>query len=171
MGRMKGVVTGQVVSVDDPNQQGRVQVSLPFMGGQNESYWAPVATFMSGGGRGAWFMPQVGDEVLLAFNQDDPAHPHILGFLWNGQNTPPSTDPDLRVIRSLNGHEIRIYDPAEAGGDTGYIRIQYSRGDGSMNIVEVANGGITINSDSAIQINAPNVTINGRVVAPSAAPI
>ncbi|HUD49022.1 MAG TPA: phage baseplate assembly protein V [Candidatus Baltobacteraceae bacterium] len=171
MSRMKGVVTGQVVSVDDPNQQGRVQVSLPFLGGQNESYWAPVATFMSGGGRGAWFMPQVGDEVLVAFNQDDPAHPHILGFLWNGQDTPPQTDPRMRVIRSLNGHEIRIYDAETTGGDTGYIRIQYSRGDGAMNIIEVANGGITISSDSAVQILAPNVTINGRIVSASSSPI
>jgi len=171
MGQMKGVVTGQVLSVNDPDQQGRVQVSLPFLGGQNQSYWAPVATFMSGGGRGAWFMPQIGDEVLVAFNQDDPAHPHVLGFLWNGQDSPPQTDPRLRVIRSLNGHEIRIYDAETEGGDSGYIRLQYARGDGSVNIVEVANAGITIRSDSAVQIIAPNVTINGRVVSAAPSPI
>lgn len=171
MGQMKGVVNGQVVSVKDPDNQGRVQVSLPFMGGQNQSYWAPVATLMSGGGRGSWFMPEVGDEVLLAFNQDDVAHPYIIGFMWNGQNTPPETDPRLRVIRSVNGHEIRIYDAEVAGGDEGYIRIQYARGDGTTNVVELANQGITIRSDSAVQIIAPNVTINGRVVAPSSGSI
>ena len=54
MAQMKGVVTGKVVSTDDPDHQGRVQVGFPYLGGQNESYWAPVATLLAGGGRGAW---------------------------------------------------------------------------------------------------------------------
>ncbi len=95
-------------------------------------------------------MPQAGDEVLVAFNQDDAGHPYIIGFLWNGEDTPPENDPQVRVIRTVNGHEIRIYDPDVAGGDEGYIRIQYARGDGTTNIVEVANGGITIRSDVGI---------------------
>ena len=69
MSKIPGVVTGQVTSVDDPDKQGRVQVSFPFLGGQNDSTWAPVATLMSGKSRGSWFMPEVGDEVLVAFNQ------------------------------------------------------------------------------------------------------
>ena len=44
MGKIQGVVTGQVVNITDPDQQGRIQVSLPYLGGQNQSYWAPVAT-------------------------------------------------------------------------------------------------------------------------------
>lgn len=171
MAKMNGVVTGQVVSRDDPDQQGRVQVSLPFLGGQNESYWAPVATMMAGGGRGAWFMPEVGDEVLLAFNQDDVNHPHIIGFLWNGQNSPPSTDLNLRTIRSVNGHEIQLYDPPVQGGDPGRIRLQFARGDGSVNIIEINNTSITISSDSSISIQAPTVTINGRPVMPAGGPI
>ena len=61
MGRFSGVVTGTVTSVDDPDGQGRVQVNFPWLGGQNQGYWSPVATLMSGGGRGSWFMPVVGD--------------------------------------------------------------------------------------------------------------
>lgn len=167
MSKMRGVVTGQVVSVNDPNGQGRVQVSLPYLGGQNESYWAPVATFMSGGGRGAWFMPQVGDEVLVAFNQDDAAHPHIIGFLWNGADTPPSTDPRLRLFRSVNGHRIEFYDPEASGGDQGHIIIQDAHG----NVIEMANARITIRSVGTLEIQAPNVIINSRVVAPVGPPI
>jgi uncharacterized protein involved in type VI secretion and phage assembly len=168
MGQMKGIVTGQVVSTADPDGQGRVQVSFPYLGGENQSTWAPVATLMAGKKRGSWFMPLPGDEVLVAFNQDDVGHPYIIGYLWNGEDTPPETDVHVRVIRSLNGHEIRIYDPEVEGGDTGFIRIQYSRGGGQANIVELANGGITIRSDTAIQIEAPSVIINGRLVIPSA---
>ena len=114
MSKVPGVVTGVVKSVEDPDQQGRVQVSFPFLGGQNDSTWAPVATLMSGKGRGSWFMPEVGDEVLVAFNQEDVAHPFIIGFLWNGQDKPPVGDPDIsakvRRLRTVSGHRIDFDD-------------------------------------------------------------
>ncbi len=171
MGKFTGVVLGKVKSNDDPNGQGRVQVSLPWLGGSNDNYWAPVATMMSGNGRGSWFMPEVGDEVLLAFDHGDSGHPYVVGFLWNGQDTPPTTDTHLRTLHSVNGHEVQLYDPPVTSGDQGYIRIQYARGDGAMNKVEINNTAILIESDSAVFIQAPTVTINGRIVLPSAEPI
>lgn len=167
MSHMRGVITGQVVSVDDPDKQGRVQVKFPFLGGQNDSFWAPVTTMMAGGGRGAWFMPEVGDEVLAAFNQDDVAHPHILGFLWNGQDQPPETDPQMRVFHSFNGHEIRFYDATPSQGDQGFLRISDAHG----NVIEMANSYVNITSKGTVNINAPNVVINGRPVALATGPI
>jgi len=168
MNQAKGVVTGKVIGTDDPEGQGRVQVSFPYLGGENQSTWAPVATLMGGKGRGSWFPPVVGDEVLVAFLQDDVAHPHVIGYHWNGEDSPPETNTQMRVIRTVNGHEIRIFDPDVAGGDQGFIRIQYSRGGGQNNVVELSNAGITIHSGTAIDINAPSVTINGRLVLPAA---
>jgi uncharacterized protein involved in type VI secretion and phage assembly len=112
MSRIPGVVTGVVKSVEDPDQQGRVQISLPYLGGQNDSTMAPVATLMSGGGRGSWFMPEVGDEVLVAFNQEDVQHPFIIGFLWNGKDKPPSKDISTKVrrLRTVSGHQIDFDD-------------------------------------------------------------
>jgi len=110
MAQMKGVVTGKVVSTNDPDHQGRVKVAFPYLGGQNESYWAPVATLLAGGGRGAWFMPEKEDEVLVAFNQDDVAHPYIIGFLWNGKDTPPDPKADNRVLVTPGGHTLRFED-------------------------------------------------------------
>jgi len=112
MSKVPGVVTGVVKSVEDPDQQGRVQVSFPFLGGQNDSTWAPVATLMSGKGRGSWFMPEVGDEVLVAFNQEDVAHPFIIGFLWNGQDKPPVSGISAKVrrLRTVSGHQIDFDD-------------------------------------------------------------
>jgi uncharacterized protein involved in type VI secretion and phage assembly len=112
MSKIPGVVTGVVKSVKDPDQQGRVQISLPYLGGQNDSTWAPVATLMSGGGRGSWFMPEVGDEVLVAFNQEDVAHPYIIGFLWNGQDKPPTSgiSEKVRRLRTVSGHQIDFDD-------------------------------------------------------------
>jgi phage baseplate assembly protein V len=167
MSQFKGVITGQVVNVTDPDGQGRVQVSFPFLGGENQSYWAPVASLMAGRGRGSWWMPEVGDEALVAFNQNDPAHPHILGYHHNGEDQPPESDPQLRVIRSVNGHEIRLYDPAPSQGDMGYVQIKDAHG----NMIELANARISITSVAVIEINAPQVIINGRPVAPAAGPI
>lgn len=171
MGKISGVVTGNVTNNIDPNGQGRVQVSFPYLGGQNQSYWAPVATLMSGGKRGSWFMPEIGDEVLVSFAQEDASHPYVVGFLWNGSDAPPTADTHLRTIHSVNGHEVQLYDPPVSSGDQGYIRIQYARGDGTTNKVEINNTAIVIQSESAIQIQAPTVTINGRPVSLSANPI
>ena len=56
------------------------------------SAWAPVAAPLAGKKRGAFFMPELGDEVLVAFEHGDFDHPFIIGFLWNGVDTPPETD-------------------------------------------------------------------------------
>lgn len=114
MSKIQGVVTGKVSSLKDPDNQGRIQVSFPYLGGQNESTWAPVATLMSGGKRGSWFMPEVGDEVLVAFNQDNVAHPYIIGFLWNGEDTPPETDHKIRTLVTPGGHSLRFEDTDSA---------------------------------------------------------
>ena len=160
MSRVYGVMPGKVKKVKDPQGEGRVLVEFSWMEGNNQSYWAPIATLMSGGGRGAWFQPEVGDEVLVAFDRGDVNHPYIVGFLWNGGDRPPTTDPHLRLIRSVNGHEIAIYDPDIQNGDAGYIRLQDRHG----NLIELANGRISIRGVAAIEINAPTILINGRPV-------
>ena len=81
--RIYGVVIGHVENNVDPDRIGRVQVSLPHLSDQNLSHWARVATFMAGKGIGAYFIPDVGDEVLVAFDQGDINRPIVLGSLWN----------------------------------------------------------------------------------------
>lgn len=149
MSKMSGVVTGIVKSVDDPDQQGRVQVSFPFLGGQNDSDWAPVATLMSGNGRGSWFMPEVGDEVLCAFNQDDVAHPFIIGFLWNGQDKPPLKNPTItakvRRLQTVSGHRIDFDDNGGKESITihtqGNHQIVMDDTQGATNITITTSGG------------------------------
>lgn len=167
MSRQYGVVVGRVEDAADPQGEGRVKLSFPFMGGDPQGYWAPVARLMAGPDRGAWVPPEVGDEALVAFDQGDVNHPYILGFLHNGAHRPPSTDLHVRLVRSVNGHEIALNDPAVAAGDRGGIRLEDAQG----NLVELSNGAITIRSVGTITIQAPNVTINGRPVAIVPSPI
>jgi uncharacterized protein involved in type VI secretion and phage assembly len=144
MGKMSGVVTGQVINNTDPDGQGRVQVSFPFLGGQNNSYWAPIATLMSGGGRGSWFMPEVGDEVLVSFNQEDVSHPYIIGFLWNGQDQPPDTDVKHRTILTPGNNMLQFDDTDGATK----ITLQSAAGQ-SVVIDDSGNGSITVTGNSA----------------------
>jgi phage baseplate assembly protein V len=156
MAKIHGVVTGQVISRDDPDQQGRIQVSLPFLGGENSSYWAPVATMMAGNKAGSWFMPEIGDEVLIAFLQDDVAHPFIVGFLWNGQDAPPDTDPQNRIILTPGGHTLRFQDKdgekkviLQSSG--GQVVTLDDSGNGSITVTS-PNGSVTINSSDSSSI-------------------
>ena len=163
-----GVVVGKV---RDRNSLGQVLVNYPWLGGNPEGYWAPVATTMSGGTRGSWFMPEVGDDVLVAFDHGDIEHPYVVGFLWNGQDKPPGldpvsdADPQRRMVMSVNHHMIELYDPDVGGdGEAGYIRLRDHYG----NEIVMGNSYISISGKGNVSINAPNVTINGRVVLPAA---
>jgi uncharacterized protein involved in type VI secretion and phage assembly len=109
-----GVVIGIVTSNNDPEKLGRVKVKFPWRGGEDESFWARIVSLMAGNERGIVFYPEVGDEVLVAFEQGDINHPYILGALWNGKDKPPETNSDgknnIRIIRSRSGHEIIFND-------------------------------------------------------------
>jgi len=166
MKEIKGVVTGVVKEIDAT--LGAIKVDFSWMNPPQRSHWAPIATLMSGKGRGAYFMPELEDEALIAFDQGKFDHPYCVGFLWNGIDNPPSTEKHLRLLHSVNGHEIGIYDPEQiSGGDKGFIRIQDAHG----NMIELGNGRIVISGKGNLQITAPNVTINGRLVAPLGPPI
>ena len=165
MRAIAGVVIGLVADVDPATPA--LKVTFPWMEPAQTSNWAPIATLMAGNNRGSYFMPEQGDEVLVAFEHGNFDHPFVVGFLWNGVDTPPANDPQLRLLRSRNGHEIAIYDPDPLGGDEGYVKISDAHG----NVVKLSNAELTITGLASLKIEAPVVTINGRTVAPIADPI
>jgi uncharacterized protein involved in type VI secretion and phage assembly len=105
-----GVVVGIVKSFEDPESEGRIQLQFPWLSDTQRSYWAPVAAFHAGKGRGAFFMPELGDEVLVAFEHGDFDHPFVVGFLWNGVDRPPESDTKNRIILTPGGHTLRFED-------------------------------------------------------------
>jgi uncharacterized protein involved in type VI secretion and phage assembly len=111
--RFYGVTTGRVINLMDLMQLGRVQVQLPFIDALDLSPWARIATPMTGVLCGVSFLPQIGDEVLVAFEQGDTNVPYIIGSLWNGFAPPlpnfPVPDSPVRTsysIRTLTGNQI-----------------------------------------------------------------
>jgi uncharacterized protein involved in type VI secretion and phage assembly len=113
-GPMIGVAIAIVTNNQDPDGLGRVKVKFPWRGAADESYWARIATLMAGDQRGTYFLPEVGDELLVAFEAGDVGHPYVLGALWNGQEKPPESNTngnnDVRKIKSRSGHEIVFND-------------------------------------------------------------
>ncbi len=118
-GGLEGVYVGIVRDNEDPEGLGRVKLEYPWRETTAESDWARIAVPMAGGERGTWFLPETGDEVLVAFEGGDIDHPYVLGALWNGEDEPPADNQDgtndRRQITSRNGHEL-TFDDAEDGG-------------------------------------------------------
>ena len=138
---------------------------------------------MAGGNRGTWFIPEVGDEVLVAFLGGNPDWPHVIGALWNGQDQPPESidqNNDIRSITSRSGIKVTMDDTSGAvtltletpGGQTvtmadGGPSIEMS--DSNGNSFQMNSSGITITAASQLTINAPTGQITiGQVTADSA---
>jgi len=172
-----GVYPAVVDDNQDPDGQGRVLVRLPWSpdaGGGAYKAWARLATTMAGSGRGTWFVPEIGDEVLVSFQGGDPRWPFVIGALWNGQDDPPESmdsDNNIRSIVSRSGIRITLDDTAGAvtltletpGGqqvslaDAGsQITVQDSNG----NSCQLAPSGITITAANQLTISAATAEID-----------
>jgi phage baseplate assembly protein V len=112
--RFYGVVQGVVTDVNDTEgKEGRVKVQFPWFDDQMETEWCRVRQFYAGNGYGAFFIPEVDDEVLIAFIHGDMRFPIILGGLYNGQDKPPThraADLDQKMIQTKGGHKLLFDD-------------------------------------------------------------
>lgn len=148
---IKGVIIGLVNSLEDENGLGRIRVTYPGLDGSPISNLARVAAPLAGPELGCFFQPEEGDEALVAFQDGNIEIPYILGYLWNGDNAPPSDEPSVRMIKTVAGHKLIFND---TGGEEG-ITIEDSNG----NKIEMTSSGITIESKGDITIKGANVTI------------
>ena len=88
--RFFGVVRAVVVDVQDPDAAGRIKVRFPSLPNNFEA-WARVSLPLGGNQTGLWALPEVGDEVIVAFEQGDPRNPIVLGSVWNSKRPPTSS--------------------------------------------------------------------------------
>jgi uncharacterized protein involved in type VI secretion and phage assembly len=152
-GQVHGVVTGVVTNNQDPEKLGRVRVRFPWLSGSEESAWARVASPMAGKERGLWILPEVDDEVLVAFERGDPRFPYVLGALWSSKAPPPETNEgkknDVRVLRSRSGHVVRLDDT------DGEERIEIVDGSGKNSItISTGDDTITVQADGDVTIRS-----------------
>jgi uncharacterized protein involved in type VI secretion and phage assembly len=181
MATSPGVYSASVLDIHDPKGLARVRVRVSGLAETTgtRDLWARIATLMAGPNRGTWFLPEVGDEVLVAFERGDARVPYVIGAVWNGSARPPADalDPaaNVTLIRSRSGVTLRIRDDdAEQsvtietpGGQRlilqdapGTVRVE----DGNGNAVTLSSSGITINASAAVTVNASTVEINAGMV-------
>ena len=155
--RWPGVVTAVVTNTtDDLEDWGRVKVKYPWMTDEAESFWARLAAPGAGPTAGFSAIPEVGDEVIVAFEHGDINFPVILGGLWNGKHAIPAATaaaaagekPLVRAWQSINGHYIAMHDDADqkieimTSGKNSFVM------DDTNKKIEVkTNGGHTITLD------------------------
>ncbi|MFI7741417.1 VgrG-related protein [Kocuria rhizosphaericola] len=175
-----GVLNAVVTAVQDPQGQGRVKVKFPLLSDTFESTWARTVQLGAGAARGAVVLPEVGDEVLVAFGQGSFQQPFLLGGLYNGQDLPDkpwdehvgSTDGAIerRAFVSRTGMLVEFVEtPAEE-------RLTLSTHDGAQTVSLIQKGaaGIEILSEGPVTVTAKDridvttstgdVTVKGRNV-------
>jgi uncharacterized protein involved in type VI secretion and phage assembly len=118
MDRWPGLVIALVTNTDDPKDWGRVKLKFPWLAEDVESDWARVIGIGAGPEAGFFAVPQVNDEVMVAFVHGDFNQPVVIGGLWNGKHkipkaardAPKGKKPQLRSWHSTNGHRIVLDD-------------------------------------------------------------
>ena len=172
MATLQGVYTASVLDNRDPDNTARILVRVSGQANAGD-VWARVATLMAGRNRGTWFIPDVGDEVLVAFENGDPRAPYVIGSLWSGKARPPAESSDAaatRMIRSRTGVTVRIRDEKSASlviETPAGQRISLQDGPGSIRIedengnsVTMAVSGVTVNASSKVTVSASSIEVN-----------
>jgi len=156
--RFYGVTIAVVTNIKDPDGVGRIKVKFPWLSTDDESAWARVLTPMAGEDRGFYFLPEVDDEVLVAFEHGDIAFPYILGSLWNGKDKPPLKNDDgkndKRMIKSRSGHMIVLDDTK----DKEKIIIQDKTGKNTI-IIDCEKNSMSIQVEEDLNIEAKGKVI------------
>jgi uncharacterized protein involved in type VI secretion and phage assembly len=187
---LSATTLAEVVSVDDPERLSRVQIrllSFDGVGDHDAPIWARVAVPFAGSSRGAFLVPDVGDEVLVTFLNNDPRWPVVIGSLWNGNARAPETlggagdRIDRWTLVGKAGTRIAIVEEASGqptismttpGGVTGTLT---DRGGGTFSIeaagaaITVDPSGVTVQTPSTVKVQASQVEITAGQVKVDAA--
>ncbi|MBD2576492.1 VgrG-related protein [Oscillatoria sp. FACHB-1406] len=183
------LLIGIVTDNEDPENLGRVKVKFPSLTEDHTSHWARVVSMGAGKERGFSCLPEVNDEVLVAFEHGDIHRPYILGGVWNGKDGTPNRVADdvtdgkvrLRTFQTRVGHKIQFVEEDKGGSKKGaYIETAEGhklRINDSQKVVEIetqgghrlrlddSNGSITISSTGNLDINATGIiTIRGSLI-------
>lgn len=177
----QGLFLAEVTAVQDPEHRSRVEVrvhAFDGVAGQDAPIWARVATAFAGQDYGAFFIPNVGDEVLVGFVQGDGRQPVVVGSLWNGAAPAPETLPGDEVRRwTLVGRQgtrialveedqptIRLSTPGGAVAeitDAGGGKMQIDAG-GARIVIDP--NGVTISTPAKVKIDASQIEMSAGMV-------
>ena len=152
----------KVIENNDPEGLGRVKVEFYWAGGNIKSDWMRLIQPHAGAGKGFYFIPEIGEEVLVGFKGGNAERPYVMGTNYNGSESPGynTSGNDQKVIHTRSGTKM-IFNDAE-----GSVFIEDPSGntwkmDGQGNIEVNAPKNFTVNAGDNVSITAgKNVTVN-----------
>lgn len=172
------LLAGIVTDNQDPQGWGRVKVKFPTLTEEHSSNWARVVSIGAASGRGFDCLPEIDDEVLVAFEHGDIHRPYIIGGVWNGKDAPPASIEDsvvdgkvrLRTFKTRTGHQIQFVEEDKGGTQAG-VYIETNKGhkifmnDSDSSISINSTGSLSITAGGNIDINATGeITIKGKLI-------
>jgi uncharacterized protein involved in type VI secretion and phage assembly len=165
--RYFGVYPALVSNILDPENLGRVEVNFPWLGssGDGVSAWSTLTSPYADDDQGLQIMPEVGSQVVVAFEAGNLRRPYILGSCWNGKATPPKTVEqanNIRVIKTRSGSELEFDD------SDGSAKVTLKMASGHELVMDDSASTITLTHASGHVINfsaagAIEITANSTV--------
>lgn len=145
----------EVTDNNDPDQLGRVRVKHKWQS-DGETPWIRIMTNHAFGDRGMYFVPEIGDEVLVGFEQANPDRPYMKGAHYHGSAKPEWADPDnnLKAIKTRSGHTILLDDK---DGEESITILDKS---GNTFFMDTKEKSITISAPETMTLNCKNMNIN-----------
>ena len=189
-----GVTTAIVTDNNDPDGLCRVRVRYAGQDASQPVHWARLAMPMAGVRRGVVMIPEVGDEVLVAFDRGDARLPYVVGALWNASAPPPEANRsgrnERRVIQTRSGHrlafddgtpgsvELAAHDGRKIVMDERGVSVQDAHGnhvriDGASGAIEIATAGrltikaneVAVEATAGMELKAGGVlTLRGTLI-------
>lgn len=195
------LVPGVVSDVRDPDEQGRVRLTFPWLSADFTSSWARCVAAGAGQGRGLVTLPEVGDEVLVGFDSGDVDRPYVLGGLHNAVDPLPDTEVApvdttsgqqvMRALVSRTGHRLELAEAATSpdgvllatGDDTLTIRLDQKKGtvaitgargvsvDAGAGPLDLSGTTVSVTATGPLKLDGAQVTVTGSVEASVSAPL
>jgi type VI secretion system secreted protein VgrG len=139
--------SGMVTDNHDPDGLGRVKVKFHWMNGTEKTPWIRVTSPHGGGGKGMFFIPEIGEEVIVGFEGDSPTKPYVAGTVYHGKanNTFSNGGNDVKALQTRSGNKVVMNDK------DGSVFVEDK--DGNSMLIDGA-GNITVKSNKTVMIDA-----------------
>lgn len=171
-----GLYPALVTDLVDPDNLGRIEVKLPWLGspGEDVRAWATLVTPYADQGQGYMMLPEVDSQVVVGFEAGDLRRPYIVGAAWNGAASlpdSPQSSNNKRLIKSRSGSLLEFDDTDGAAKvtlrtqsgyklelDEGGMTVTLTHSNGAKLTIDVS-GKVTIQGNASVDVQAPIVNV------------
>jgi len=165
--RWFGKYRGTVTDTADPNEQGRLKVSVPAVLDTVELWAMPCVPF-AGPGVGFFALPDPGTGVWVEFESGDPSFPIWTGCFWGSGQLPDVSDAGVKILKTteltvrLDDGAAELLISSTSGGEIKLTDVVLSEAGGASH--EVGSSGVTSTKGGSVEVSDSGVSVNGGVL-------